>query len=183
MEYGVPPGTKLMYDVDDELTNITKKGYECDDHTKCVDRIIDTGNFAMFENSVRVNNYLASAKKRIKLCVMNYYDVDKGTLVAIFSRGTQILEQFNKFVTRMLESGEIAKHQTDLWNFYSHFNDEEDTSEQYFVFTISHLLVAFYVFAIGHSLAFLIFLLELLHHSYSANRQRNVRREITERLS
>ena len=34
------------------------------------------------------------------------------------------------------------------------FDDEEDTSQKYFVFTISHLLVAFYTFSIGLSLGF-----------------------------
>jgi hypothetical protein len=181
MEYGVPAGTHLLYDTDDEITKIIKKGYAFDNLSQCVQRIIDTGNYAMFENSRNVNRYLKKEKKRNKVCVMNYYDVDKKTATVLFSRGTQILEQFNKFVTRMLESGEIAKHQRDFWNFSSYFDDEQDTSQQYFVFTISHLLVAFYVLAVGHSLGFVIFLLEMLHHSYSTNRQRTVRRKITER--
>jgi hypothetical protein len=183
MEYGVPPGTNLLYGINDELTNITDKGYICYDFRKCVERIIETGNFAMFENSRIVYSYLTKAKKRNKVCVMNYYEVYQGRTVVLFSRGTQILEQFNKFVTRMLESGEITKHQRDFWTFSSYIDNEEDTSQQYFVFTISHLLVAFYALAIGHSLGFVIFLFELFHHSYSTNRQRTVRRKITERLS
>jgi hypothetical protein len=114
---------------------------------------------------------------------MNYDEVDKKTAGVLFSKGTQILEQFNKFVTRLLESGVIIKHQKDTRNPFFYSDDEEDTSEQHFVFTISHILVAFYVLAIGHSLAIVIFLLELLHHSYSTNRQRIARRTITERLS
>jgi hypothetical protein len=183
MEYAVPPGDHYMYDLNDELTNITYTGTECDDYTKCVERIIDTGNFALYESSWRVNNYLTAAKKRNKICVMNDYDVDKGTLVVLFSRRTQIVEQFNKFVIRMQESGEISKHQTDLWTFMFYSVDEEHKSQQYFVFPTSHLLIAFYACAIGHSLGFVIFLLELLHHSYSTSRQRNLRRKITERLS
>lgn len=183
MEYGVPPGIKNMYDIKDALTNITDKGHECVDYTKCVQRIIDTGNFALFEDSRNVNRYLASAKKRNKVCVMNYYDVDPQRMVNLFSGRTQILEQFNKFVTRMQESGEITKHERDLRIISSYFDYEEDTSRQYFVFTISHLLVAFYALTIGHSLAFVLFLLELLHHSYSTNRQRILRRKIIERLS
>jgi hypothetical protein len=83
----------------------------------------------------------------------------------------------------MLESGEITKYHRDLWKLSSYIHEEEDTSEQYFVFTISHVLVAFYTLAIGHSLGFVIFLLEMFHHSYSTNRQRTLRRTITERLS
>jgi hypothetical protein len=114
MEYGVPPGVYFMYGRKDELTNITDKGHICYDYTKCVERIIDTGNFAMFENSRNVNKYLASVKKRNKVYVMYYYDVDKGSSAVLFSRDTQILKKFNKFVTRMLESGKITKHQRDL---------------------------------------------------------------------
>jgi hypothetical protein len=183
MEYGVPPGTHFLYAINDELTNITDKGHHCHDVKKCVERIIETGNFAVFEEKLFVNMYLAKARNRNKVCVMNYYDVDKKTLGALFSRGTQILDQFNKFVTRMLQSGEIAKHQRDVWKFTAYIHDEEDMAEQYFVFTISHLLVAFYALAIGHSLGFVILLLELFHHSYSTNHQRTVRRKINKRFS
>jgi hypothetical protein len=176
MEYAVPPGIKFMYGVEDVLTNMVNRGQECDNTTKCFQRIIDTGNFALFEQSRIANKYLASAKKKNKVCFMNYYDVDIRRSVALFSRGTQILEQFDKFVTRMLESGEITKHDRQAWTFSSYFDEEE-----YFVFTISHLLLAFYVLTIGHSLGFVMFLLELLHHSYSTNRQRTVRRTIAER--
>jgi len=181
MEYAVPPGMKHMYDVKDVLTNAIDKAYEFDDYIKCVERIIDTGNFAFFEDSRNVKKYLASAKKRNKVCIMNYYDVDPQREVILFSRGTQILEQFNKFVTRMQESGEVTKYERDYWTISSYF-DEEGITQQYFVFTVSHLLVAFYAFSIGHSLGFVTFLLELLHHSYSTYRQRTLRRKITERL-
>jgi hypothetical protein len=183
MEYGVPPGIGNMYDIEDELINITNKGHPCHDSNKCVERIIDTGNFALFGESRSINEYLASAKKKDKVCVMNYYDVDPQKMVNLFSRGTQILEQFNKFVTRMQESGEITKHEKDVWTNSSHVDDEEDISQTIFVFSISHLLVAFYVLSIGHSLGFVMFLLEMLPHSYSTHRQRTLRRKITEHLS
>jgi hypothetical protein len=93
------------------------------------------------------------------------------------------LEQFNKYVTRMQESGEITKYERDLWIISSYLDDKEDTSQRYFVFSISHLLIAFYVLSIGHSLGFVMFLLELLHHSYSTNRQRTFRRKVIEGLS
>jgi hypothetical protein len=181
MEYGVPLSMKYMYEIRDELTDTTYKGYQCGDYKKCVERIIDTGNFALFGDSREIKKYLASAKKRNKVCVMNHYDVDPQRMVNFFSTGSQILEQFNKFVTRMQESGEITKYERDIWTISSYV-DEEDTSQQYFVFSISHLLVAFYALSIGHSLGFVVFLLELLHHSYSTNRQRALRRKIIQRL-
>jgi hypothetical protein len=181
MEYGVPSGMKYTYDENDELTNTIDKAYECDGYIKCVERIIDTGNFALFEDSRNVNRYLALAKKTNKVCVMNSYEVDPQRMYILFSKGTQILEQFNKFVTHMQESGEVTKYDRDLWTISSYI-DDEDTSQQYFVFTISHLLLAFYALSIGHSLGFVIFLLELLHHSYSTSRHRTLRRKITERL-
>jgi hypothetical protein len=183
MEYAVPPGINLMYDIQDALTNLTKKRHEYHDEAKCVERIIDTGNFAPFGNLRNINRYLASAKKRKKVCVMNYYDVDPQRMVNISSRGTQIFEQFNKFVARMQESGQTTEHERDLGIISSNFDDEENTCQKYFVFSISQLLVAFYALSIGHSLGFVTFLLELLHYSYSTNRQRTHRRKITERLS
>ena len=180
MEYGVPPGIYIRYGIRDALTSLTDTGHECGDYAKCVERIIDTGNFALSGESRKVQKYLASTKKRNKVCVMNYYDVEPERRVNLFSRGNQILEQFNKFLTRMQESGEITKHERDLWIFSSSFDDDDD--DEYFVFSISHLLVAFYALTIGHSLAFVTFLLELLHHSYSKNRQRTRRRKIMERL-
>jgi hypothetical protein len=182
MEYAVPPGMNYMYDIKDAITNATYKAYECDDYIKCVERIIDTGNFALFEDSRKVNRYLALAKKRNKVCVMNYYDVDPQRMVILFSRGIQILDQFNKFLTLMQESGEVTKYEKDLWIISSYFDDEEGITQQCFVFTVSHLLVAFYALSIGHSLGCVMFLLELFLHSYSTDRQRTLRRKITERL-
>ena len=104
-------------------------------------------------------------------------------MVNLFSRGTQILEQFNNFLTRMQESGEITKHERDLRISSSYVADEEDTTQKYFAFSISHLLVAFFALSIGHSLGFVMFLLELLNHSYSTNCQRTLGRKIIERLS
>jgi hypothetical protein len=175
MECGVPPGADLLFGINDELTNIIERGYQCYNFMKCVERIIDTGNFAMFEDSRYVKYHLALEKKRSKICIMNYDDVAKTTSVVLFSRGSQILDHFNKFLTSKLESGEITKLQKEYWAFSPNFYDEEDTSEQYFVFTISHLLVAFYALAVGHSFGFIMFLLELLHHSYLTNRHRTHR--------
>ncbi|GFG36592.1 hypothetical protein Cfor_06395 [Coptotermes formosanus] len=183
MECGVTPGLRHLYGVKDALVNMIDKGHECKDFAACVERITDTGNFAVFEDSRKVKRYLASVKKRNSVCVMNNIDVRLDRMVALFSRRTLILEQFNKFVTRMLESGEITKHDREHWTLSTYFHDEEITSGEYFVFTISHLLVAFYALIIGHSVGCVMFLLELLHHSYSTYRQRSVRRTITERLS
>jgi hypothetical protein len=77
----------------------------------------------------------------------------------------------------MKESGEISKHERELWIISSFVDDEE-----YFVFSMAHLLVAFYALSIGHSLGFVMYLLDLLIHSYSTNRQRTLRRKTTERL-
>ena len=75
-------------------------------------------------------------------------------------------------------TGEVTKYERDLWKISSYSDDEE-----YFMFTISHLLVVFYALSIVHSLGFAMFLLELLHHSYLTNRQPTHRRKITERFS
>jgi hypothetical protein len=182
MEYGVPPGIAYMYGIENALINTTAKENECNDYKKFVERIIDTEYFALFAESRTMNKYLAWTKKRNKVCVMNYNEVDPQRMVNLFTRGTQILEQFNKFVTRMQESGEITKQERDFWINSSHVDDEEDTSQNIFVFSISHLLVAFYALSIGHSLGFVMFLLEMLHHSYSTHRQRTLRRKIIESL-
>jgi hypothetical protein len=75
MEYAVPPGIYFKYDIQDDLTNLSERGHECDDYAKCVERIVDTTNSALFGDARNVNRYLVSAKKRNKVCVMNYYDV------------------------------------------------------------------------------------------------------------
>lgn len=183
IEYGVVAELRRMYSEQDALTKVIDKGHQCYDFTECVERIIGTGKFALFENSKKVQKYLASVKKRKRVCVMNNIDVDSGQMVALFSRRTLILEKFNKFVTHMFESGEITKLETELWTVHSYTDDEEAASEEYFVFTISHLLVAFYVHIIGHSVGVVIFLLELLHHFYSTHRQRSFPRNIIQRLS
>jgi len=43
--------------------------------------------------------------------------------------------------------------------------DATDLSDGYFVFTFSHLLIAFYILLVGHALSFLLFLCEVFYHS------------------
>jgi hypothetical protein len=165
MEYASSPALRTFNNGMNEINKIINRGRECDDLEACLQRIIDTRNFALFEASRSVKQYLSSAKKRNYVCVMNNIDVISVSATALFSRRIFILDQFNKFVTRIFESGIRNKANKEIWITSPDLVDDEE----YFVFSISHLLVAFYALTLGHSLGFVVFLLELLHHAYSTH--------------
>jgi len=172
MEYGFSPSISVMYDLSDRIDEIVNRGKECDNLSVCVQRIIDTGQFAVLESKRMVSRYLSSVKKRNCVCVMNNIDIIPVKLVVLFSRRTLILDNFNKYMTTMLEFGLSTKTYEDIW-ITSDFVDGVDvTCEEYFVFTTSDLLVAFYTLIFGHSMSFVVFLLELLHHAFAEHRSR-----------
>jgi hypothetical protein len=166
MDYAISPFVRKLKGRMQEMNKAIEKERECKNHNACVQRIIDTRNFALFENTKAVNQYLSTVKNRKYVCVMNNIDVTPVRVIALISRKTMILDEFNKFVTKMFESGISTKADKEIWPSYNLVDDDE---EKYFVFTVSHLLVAFYALILGHSVGFVVFLLELLHHAHSTH--------------
>ncbi|KAJ4446273.1 hypothetical protein ANN_12967 [Periplaneta americana] len=129
-----------------------------------IQNIIDTGHYATLAESWYVENYLNSVHDGNAVCRMNDYESFTNRLVLCISKGSVMLEQLNKAITSFIESGIIAKAASDIRNSSRYFNNIYD---DYFVFSINHLMIAFYVLICGYILSSFVFLSEVFYSRYA----------------
>jgi hypothetical protein len=87
---------------------------------------------------------------------------------ALVNKGSPFLDRLNTLIRRCLEGGVVDKYWSELIMLSLIRNKKEvpeDSNDMYFVFTISHLSTAFGVFILGHFIAFVIFLCEIISKS------------------
>jgi hypothetical protein len=83
-------------------------------------------------------------------------------IVSYFRKGSILKNEFNKVVFAMVETGQVIKADNDRTGRHRlSLVREGDTSNEYFVFTTTHLQVAFYTLILGHVLSFVVFLGEI----------------------
>ncbi|PSN44214.1 Ionotropic receptor 260 [Blattella germanica] len=110
---------------------------------------------------------LPLGKNAPKLCMMeeDMYVIFYGFHL---QKGSPLLGSFNLMVRRTLESGVYEKIKSDLKDVfrYTQLNESEmlnvplEDIEEYFVFSMVHLAIAFYVLVFGSLLSFVLFLFE-----------------------
>lgn len=134
---------------------------ECTDSLECVNRIIDTASFATITESWFVEKYVKSSA----VCRMNDLDSFPIRIAFYCRKGSILMDEFNKIIVSMVESGQTIRAERE-WRGPSAESrtGRGDFSDEYFVFTGAHLLVAFFTLLIGHSVGFVVFLGEMLYH-------------------
>jgi hypothetical protein len=95
---------------------------------------------------------------------MNDVDAYPVKVVAYFSKGSIFLQAFNKVLVSIVETGLIMRA---LKNKAS--PDLEDNVEEFFVFTLSHLSIAFYLLLIGLSVSFVLFFCEVIYRKFATS--------------
>jgi hypothetical protein len=96
---------------------------------------------------------------------MNDLDSFPIRIVLYYRKGSILMDGFNKIIVSMVESGHTIRAGRE-WRGPSAESrtGRGDNSDEYFVFTGAHLLVAFFTLVIGHSLGFVVFMGELIYH-------------------
>ena len=130
----------------------------------CIDRIRETGNFATFAPVWLVQNYTNIMNEHNTVCLLNDNDYGFYFITPYVQKDSFFLESLNKFVALYIESGMI--HRKERYSVYisRSIRNNTDLSDRYFVFTFSHLLIAFYILFFGHGVSFLVFLCEMFYH-------------------
>jgi hypothetical protein len=90
------------------------------------------------------------------------------------TKGHPLFDKFNVIIRRCMETGLVDKYWSEL-NYNLSLKNVgtlrekgcESCSVVYFVFSLSHLKVAFVVLAFGYVLCVIVFMLELKCKSYS----------------
>ena len=98
------------------------------------------------------------------VCVLNDDNYKSFFVTTYVQKGSFFLESLNKFFAYYIESGMIHRKVRDRVNKSSPIRNNTDVSDGYFVFTLSHLRIAFYIMFFGHGVSFLLFLCEVFYH-------------------
>jgi hypothetical protein len=165
IECGYPHGMNISFDISSDLRHkvVVLRGQMCSNEWACLDRIRETGNFATFIPTFLAHNYTNTIKDHSTVCPLNDDDYDLRFITTYVQKGSFFLESLNKFITLSIESGMAGRVFRNSVYFTRPSRNTTDVSEGYFVFTLSHLHIAFYILFLGHSLSFLLFACEVLY--------------------
>jgi hypothetical protein len=154
-----------------DYKDLTLPRFECADHVACLQRVFTKGDITTMSLKIdaeyvflKVNGQ--SGKKM--LCTVNKILLILDTVMCL-TKGHPLLDRFNAVITRCMETGLVEKYWSELNHNLQLENvdkfkdgDCEVCSEMYFVFSLSHLRVAFLVLGFGYFLSAMVFLFEFL---------------------
>jgi hypothetical protein len=137
---------------------------ECSPEQKCIRRIRETGNFASFSGTWVLQHHTDYISDHSFICPLNDEDTFPVFVSLYVPKGSFLLEFINRLVSLATESGMIVKVDRDDMYENKDVADSGKIFGDYFVFTLIHLQIAFYVLFVGHCLSLLFFVGELLFH-------------------
>jgi hypothetical protein len=141
------------------------KREECSTKQICLNKIRETGDFATLVDEWYVQNFTNSIDDHSFVCPLNDDDYHFVYLSIYVQKGSFLLEFINKLVRVATESGLLEKAMTDYVTTNRDVPDPADIFGEYFVFTLTHLRIAFYILLVGHSLSFVVFVCEHIYRS------------------
>jgi hypothetical protein len=143
---------------------VSERAEICSTDWECFAKIRDTDNFAAFGSITVAREYTKSVHDHSSICILNDYDYDFSFITIYVQRGSIFLESLNKFITQSFESGMLDRALRNTIFLSWSIPNIAGGSDEYFVFTLSHLHIAFYILFFGHALSFLLFLCEVFYH-------------------
>jgi hypothetical protein len=166
IELGYSAIGNLIFGFSSDLRHkeILERGETCSTYEVCINRIRETGNFALFGVVWAVQKYTNSINDHSTVCPLNDDDNHFIFITPYLQNGSFFLESLNKFVSLYIESGMFHRLVKDSVYMSQSTRNTVDVSDGYFVFTLNHLRIAFYILFFGHGLSFLLFLCEVFYH-------------------
>jgi hypothetical protein len=146
------------------------KQYLCPNPSVCLTRLFTKGDITILNHKTDAEYVLSNDVQELSgsklLCSVNENVVTMNTVMSL-TRGHPLFEKFNVIIRRCMETGLVDKYWSEL-NFNLRLKrvsklrtpDDEGNSNMYFVFSLSHLKVAFIVIGFGHVLSVIVFLFE-----------------------
>ncbi|KAJ9584560.1 hypothetical protein L9F63_021099 [Diploptera punctata] len=141
------------------------KGHENSD---CFVRVVRGDDFAYLGLEFLGNYYVTThlSRKTDVLCSLDGY-FETLNIVMYVTRGSHFLNPINKVIRRIMESGIFSKFvnfKREEWKIQSIYNknvDVENVDYKYFVFSLKHLQIAFFLLFGGQILSSIVFILEI----------------------
>jgi hypothetical protein len=155
----------VLFDIDLDLKHkkLVARCVRCSNDLECLDRIRETGNFATFTQTWFAHNYTNVNNAHSTVCPLNDDDYLFYFITTYLQKGSFFLESLNKFITVSIESGIVDRVLGKSVYVTRPTRKMMNASDAYFVFTLSHLRIAFYILFLGHSLSVLLFVCEVLY--------------------
>jgi ionotropic kainate glutamate receptor 3/ionotropic kainate glutamate receptor 5 len=174
MKYGFYPGLDLaLQDGSDwRAVEIMAHRKVCNDITDCLKAVYKSTDFATMTDRLRVsylNTHTFLDKSGVPMLCTLDYDFIESYKTFLLTKGSHFLGHFNKFIEIALRAGLVGKWWKDIQvtsrikaaaiRKYSPLHD-------YSVLLLTHLQGAYYVLLLGHCVAFISFLMEILYHKH-----------------
>ena len=152
---------------------IMRRSEDCSDfdYKKCLLKVIVNKNYSSLRSELYAEHFVKTTmpSQQKPLCSLNdrfisYY------IAMYIKKHSPFLEPINVCLRRLNEGGIIAKQERDFkeaWKFQISPEAEQydhEEAEDYFVFTIGHLIISFYILAAGLVMSFIIFILENIYY-------------------
>jgi hypothetical protein len=145
--------------------------FECANAEKCLERVFtesDTTFVATTFRALYIAIHIGKTADKNQLCSLDEY-IFPSIFVMYFHQGHPVIDSFNIVIRRCIEAGLGDKYLSDL-----HFNQTlqnmrkleefncQACNDNYFVFSLTHLRVAFIVLGFGYVLSVAVFVAELI---------------------
>jgi hypothetical protein len=166
----------------DEHDRLNLDRVQCADQEECIERMFTESDTTYVTTTILAQYTATRIGKTSDENLLCSLDEDIFSLNNVFHLrgGHPVIESFNVVIRRSFEAGLGDKYWSDI-----HFNltlpniskseesDCQTCSENYFVFSLSHLRVAFIVLLFGHLLSVAVFVAELICNWLSKRRTVN----------
>jgi hypothetical protein len=149
---------------------------ECKTTEHCLYDLLRSNTFAVIDHSFHTD-YCTSVIDKPELCTVDVA-IYRLSFAMHLAKGSHLVDAFSDIIHRILQAGLIGKWWDDLKTNYklaaaSHhpsvfpnFVDFIEDGEDYFVFSVSHMQLAFYGIGVGGLIGFAILTGEILHYKY-----------------
>jgi hypothetical protein len=173
-KYGFYPGLDLaLQDASDwQAVEIMTHRKVCNDIMNCLKAVHKRTDFATLTDRLLVS-YLNTHAFLDKsgdpmLCTIEYSFIESYK-VFLLTKGSHLLEKFNKFIEIALQAGLVGKWWKDIQvtsKIKAAAIQKYSLSSDYSVLLLIHLQGAYYLLFLGHCIAFISFLMEKLYHRH-----------------
>jgi len=172
----------LKFSFPDYYSKINLQRKECESTQHCIYDFLREQTFTLIGHSFSVQ-YIVAIITNPELCTLDD-NIYKLNFVMHFVKGSHLVDIFDGVIHGILQGGLIGKVWNDMMTNYRfqcasnhpdifpNFADFNHEGGYYFVFSLSHLLLAFYAIGVGSFVGIVVLVGEILHCKLFAKKPR-----------
>jgi hypothetical protein len=165
----------IKFSFESYYSKITLRKTECATTVHCLYDFLRSQTFALIDHSF-LTDYYTSIINKPELCTLDVA-IYRLSFAMHLEKGSHLLHTFNDIICRILQAGLIGKWWNDQKTTYKltksnhssifpNFMDFNRHDNDYFVFSVSHLQLAFYVIGVGGLVGLVVLMAEILHYKF-----------------